>query len=151
MDISQAHTLRILSTVGFQVAQPWYETYSDAEVITRCEEFSTLRLSLPYAIDGVVLKVNHAEHQRALGEGTRAPKWAAAYKFAAEEAVTTLKNITVQVGRTGALTPVAILEKVNLGTILLCLAGSLGKEGGGYEWAWRGRVALIHVAVFEGV
>ena len=72
------------------------------------------RHDLPYETDGVVVKVNQFSQQRELGATSKYPRWAIAYKFNAQQAITTIKNIEVQVGRTGVLTPVAILEPVSL-------------------------------------
>jgi len=82
------------------------------EIMAAAERFSAMRSKLPYDIDGVVIKVNELEHRAALGHTARAPRWAVAYKFEAEEAETLLRGITLQVGRTGVLTPVAELEPV---------------------------------------
>ncbi|MGR6034446.1 MAG: NAD-dependent DNA ligase LigA [Candidatus Nitrosoglobus sp.] len=87
-----------------------------------CQHLLKLRDELPYEIDGVVFKVNCLEQQRALGFITRAPRWAIAYKFPAQEELTHLLDIEVQVGRTGALTPVARLQPVFVGGVMVSKA-----------------------------
>ena len=72
------------------------------------------RHELPYQTDGIVVKVNNFSQQRELGRTAKYPRWAVAYKFNAQQAITTIENIEVQVGRTGVLTPVAILKPVTL-------------------------------------
>ena len=83
-------------------------------VQTYYEHWIENRHTLPYETDGIVVKVNNFSQQRELGRTAKYPRWAVAYKFNAQQAITTIKNIEVQVGRTGVLTPVAILKPVTL-------------------------------------
>ncbi len=108
-------------------AREWGFKISDHTAICRTREqieafiakWDTERKSLPYATDGVVIKVNSYAQQRTLGSTAKAPRWAVAYKFQAERALTKLVSVDFQVGRTGAITPVANLEPVQLaGTIV---------------------------------
>ncbi len=87
------------------------------EVIERHKYLESIREQLPYEIDGMVVKVNSIEFQRRLGEVSRSPRWAIAYKFPPTLEATRIKDIVVQVGRTGVLTPVAILEPVRIGGV----------------------------------
>ena len=89
------------------------------EVIAYCKDAEEKRDSLAYEIDGVVIKVNSLAQQKKLGWTMKSPRWAIAYKFPARQATTTVKDIVVQVGRTGALTPVAILEPVPLAGVTI--------------------------------
>lgn len=93
------------------------ETCADA--LSYYRRFCEMRNALDYAIDGVVYKANILQTQRTLGETSRAPRWAIAFKFPAEEATTTLRDIVWQVGRTGALTPVAVLDQVAVGGVIV--------------------------------
>lgn len=86
-----------------------------SEVIDYCQEWEEKRDQLAYEIDGVVVKINSIQVQEDLGETSKFPRWAMAYKFRSRQATTLVKDIQVQVGRTGALTPVAILGPVELG------------------------------------
>ena len=108
-------------------AKEWGFSISDHRAICRTREeieafinyWDTERKSLPYATDGIVIKVNGYAEQRSLGATAKSPRWAVAYKFQAERAVTKLLSVDFQVGRTGAVTPVANLEPVLLaGTVV---------------------------------
>jgi DNA ligase (NAD+) len=89
------------------------------EVFNYINSFEQKRESLPYDIDGIVLKINSYRQQEELGYTAKSPRWAISYKYKAEAAVTVLKEITYQVGRTGAITPVANLEPVMLAGTLV--------------------------------
>ena len=92
------------------------------EVVAGCHRLEEIRGQFPYEIDGAVIKVNRLELQSRLGMKSRSPRWAMAYKFAPSQETTTVLGIHVQVGRTGALTPVAHLEPVELGGVLVSRA-----------------------------
>ena len=107
------HALDWLEHAGFRVG-PRALCATIDEVIAFCNEWEGKRDELEYEIDGVVVKVNSAALQDEFGATTKSPRWAIAYKYPARQATTQIKEIIVQVGRTGALTPVAILEPVQL-------------------------------------
>ena len=112
-----ADILRQLKAWGFKL-NPLLEEVSGVEgCLAYYERLTTLRDSLPYEIDGVVFKVNDLALQQALGFVSRAPRWAIAHKFPAQEEITTVKAIEFQVGRTGAVTPVARLNPVFVGGV----------------------------------
>ena len=92
------------------------------EVIAYCNEWEDKRQTLAYEIDGVVIKVDSIAQQQLLGATAKAPRWAIAFKYAARQAVTQVEDITVQVGRTGALTPVAQLKPVLIGGVTVARA-----------------------------
>ena len=109
--------INALKEAGFRV-NPLIEKVEDIEgVIKYCERIEKKRESLDYEIDGVVIKVNSFSKQRQLGETSKNPRWAISYKFAAKQSTTKLNDIVIQVGRTGTLTPVAILESVEVGGV----------------------------------
>lgn len=107
---TQEENLFILRKLGFKVNEHYKKCKSIEEVIKACEEFELLREDLKYEIDGAVIKVNSLQQQNELGSIAKAPRWARAYKFKPKQAITKINNITWQVGRTGAVTPVAELE-----------------------------------------
>ncbi len=106
--------LEILKQMRFPVNPYAKKTGSIEEVKMFCEEIDELRDGLPYEIDGVVVKVNGIHDQETLGNVAKSPRWAIAYKFKAKEKITRINSITLQVGRTGTITPVAELEPVLL-------------------------------------
>lgn len=104
--------LELMKKLGLPLVPIYRRCENLDEVKAFCLEMQEKRNELDYEIDGVVVKINDYELQRQLGETSKAPRWAVAYKFPPEEKVTRLIDIEVSVGRTGALTPVAILEPV---------------------------------------
>ncbi|MBI3018664.1 MAG: NAD-dependent DNA ligase LigA [Deltaproteobacteria bacterium] len=110
-------TLHVLKKYGFKINPTSQRCQGIKEVSTFFQKVLTTREKLPYEIDGVVVKVNDIPLQKRLGEIAKSPRWAIAYKFPALQETTVIKDILVQVGRTGALTPVAILEPVHVGGV----------------------------------
>lgn len=107
-------SLLALEKLGFRII-PYLKVVNTAdEVISQIEEIGKMRGTLPFDIDGVVIKVNDLALRRTIGENSATPKWAVAYKFPPEEKETKLTDIVIQVGRTGILTPNAVLEPVKL-------------------------------------
>ncbi len=111
---SHTETLERLADLGFKVLPMRIVASSSSEVIRHIEEIGKARDELLYDIDGVVIKIDSLADRRQIGEGSSTPRWAVAYKFPPEEKETVLEDITVAVGRTGVLTPTAVLSPVRL-------------------------------------
>ncbi len=116
---TQWEALQFMKKLGFKVNE-YSRLVSDLQKMEQTlEDFEKLRKTLDFPVDGAVVKVNDFSYQQRLGYTAKYPRWAMAFKFPAEQVTTTIKGITVQVGRTGVLTPVAELESVHLaGTIV---------------------------------
>ncbi len=112
--ISHSAGLDLLESLGFKTNKERRKCASIEEVISYVNEWTEQRPNLPYDIDGIVIKVDSLSQQEELGTTAKSPRWAIAYKFPAEEVVTTLKSIELSVGRTGVVTPTAILEPVRV-------------------------------------
>jgi len=111
--------LGLLKKLGFPTPDKVWHCKSADELIDAINELDKLRRTLPYETDGAVIKLDSFEQRERAGFTAKAPRWAIAYKYEAEQAETKLKGITIQVGRTGSLTPVAELEPVHLaGTVV---------------------------------
>lgn len=119
---TQGELRTMLEGWGFRLSQPSRLCGSAQELLDYYGAIGRDRSTLPFDIDGVVYKLNNRDWQERLGFVSRAPRWAIAHKFAAEQAITTLKSIIIQVGRTGALTPVAELEPINVGGVMVSRA-----------------------------
>ncbi|HAA45491.1 MAG: NAD-dependent DNA ligase [Halomonas sp. 54_146] len=113
-DATHSELMARLSTLGFRASSELKAVKGPEAVADYCEQLGEKRDNLGFDIDGVVIKVNDLRHQRELGFVARAPRWAVAFKFPAQEEVTTLNDVEFQVGRTGAITPVARLEPVTV-------------------------------------
>lgn len=112
-------TIEAMRKAGFKVSQYAKLCRSFDEVLEYINHWDTERTQLPFEIDGIVIKVNSLAQQRALGFTAKSPRWAMAYKFKAAQAETQLESVSYQVGRTGAITPVANLQPVLLaGTVV---------------------------------
>ncbi|PIS04437.1 DNA ligase [Candidatus Peregrinibacteria bacterium CG10_big_fil_rev_8_21_14_0_10_44_7] len=107
---TQKEVMETLNSLGLRTDSHYKHHVDIKSVLEFCKQWTDKRSSLPYDIDGIVIKVNSMESQKNLGYTAKAPRFAIAYKFPAEQAVTKVLDIIIQVGRTGALTPVAVLE-----------------------------------------
>lgn len=111
---SQMDCLNIFRELGLPVS-PHNRLHASLEGVYRyCEEWKTKRVGLDYEVDGIVIKVNSFDQWKVLGATSKAPRWVVAYKYPPEQAVTRLKKVVLQVGKTGVITPVAYLEPVHL-------------------------------------
>ncbi len=119
---TQEQALDALKQAGFKTNPLAKKVANINEAIKYCKQLEQKRDSLDYDIDGAVLKVNSIEKQEKLGATSKNPRWAISYKFAAQQATTTLKDIDIQVGRTGVLTPVALLKPVDVGGVTVSRA-----------------------------
>lgn len=117
--VSQDESLRFLDQVGFTVEADRLISADKSEIFDFYEKAAEKRSGLAYEVDGLVLKVNNRKHQAKLGVRSRSPKWALALKFPPEEGFSEIVDISIQVGRTGALTPVAELEPVAIGGVVV--------------------------------
>ncbi len=119
---SQSKVLDMLSGEGFRVNNERRVCTGLDEVMAYVERMKDIREGLPYEMDGVVVKVDSIPYQESLGVKAKSPRWVIAFKFPPTQATTQLLNIEVQVGRTGTLTPVAILEPVHVGGVTVSRA-----------------------------
>ncbi|MBI5412050.1 NAD-dependent DNA ligase LigA [Candidatus Peregrinibacteria bacterium] len=108
--VSQQETLELLQRLGFRVNTHFRKCAALSEAIDAMNSWIKKKETLPYEIDGLVIKVDAVSHQSALGSTAKSPRWAVAYKFPAQESASQILDIELQVGRTGAITPVAILK-----------------------------------------
>ncbi len=119
---NQHESMRKLAALGFSMNPEMHVCQSLEEILNFYEKIYAKRPVLSYDIDGTVYKVNRLDWQERLGAVSRAPRWAVAHKFPAEQAKTILEDIIIQVGRTGALTPVAALKPVTVGGVVVSRA-----------------------------
>jgi DNA ligase (NAD+) len=114
---TQFELIEKLKTLGLNINKNMKVAKNINEAIQFFDDVSSKRESLPYDIDGIVIKVNDISLQQKLGELSKSPRWATAYKFSARQATTEIEDIIISVGRTGVLTPVSILRPVNVGGV----------------------------------
>ena len=115
----QSEFLESIKDFGFSINPLIKVVKGEKQIEEQHKKIETLRSSLDYDIDGLVFKVNDLKTQKRLGNTSNSPRWAIAYKFSAEKAITKIKSIVIQVGRTGAITPVAKVEPVTVGGVVV--------------------------------
>lgn len=125
---TQSELLVALSELGFSTCPLFFKTSDAAGLSIFIDILSNQRADLPYDIDGMVIKVNSLEAQAVMGVRSNTPKWAVAYKFPAETGITRLVDVIFQVGRTGVITPVAVLTPLNLGGVIVSRASLYNKD-----------------------
>lgn len=111
---THSESLEYIESLGFHVIPDVRVCHTADEIVRRIEEIGQMRRSLPFDIDGAVIKVNNIALRAEIGATSKVPKWAVAFKYPPEEKETTLREIEINVGRTGALTPVALFDPVQL-------------------------------------
>ena len=116
---SQSDFLKFLKELGFKVNLLGKIVKNEKEIFNNYKQLEEQRSKLDYDIDGIVYKINNFQLQKRLGNLSHTPRWAIAHKFSAEKGISKIKNIEIQVGRTGALTPVAKIEPINIGGVLV--------------------------------
>ena len=138
--------LNYLKSLGFKINPYNRLVKTIEEAAAYYDEWVDKRDTLAYEADGVVIKINQIELQRELGDVGREPRWAIAYKFPADEATTTLKEISISVGRTGTLNPVAILEPVEVGGVIVSRAALHNEDDIHRKDIREGDVVIVHRA-----
>src|SRR5258708_18512579 len=148
-----SESLQALKQLRFRASDDWKLCDGIEEVVKYCEAWDAKREKLPYEIDGVVVKVNSVGIQNELGFTWKSPRWSTGYKYPARQETTVVNDIIVQVGRTGALTPVAVLEPVQVGGVTVSRStlhnmdeiGRLGLQIGGTVLIERAGEVIPHV------
>ncbi|MEW6552809.1 MAG: NAD-dependent DNA ligase LigA [Actinomycetota bacterium] len=138
--------LEQIAAWGFHVSEQWRTAANAAEIEGFCREWMEKRDELPYEVDGAVIKVNRLDLRERLGATSKAPRWAVAYKFPAEEKTTRLLDIEINVGRTGALTPTAVLEPVFVGGSTVSRATLHNEDEVRRKGIMIGDTVLVHKA-----
>ncbi len=116
---TQSQVLKRLEELSFMINKDFFVTNDLKQAIKFYEQACLNRVDIPYDIDGIVYKINNLKLQQRLGATNHSPRWAIAHKLPAEQSITKIKKITIQVGRTGALTPVAELMPINIGGVIV--------------------------------
>ena len=143
---THGEVLEQIAAWGFRVSERWRHAANAEEIAEFCREWIERRDELAYEVDGAVIKVNRLDLRERLGATSKAPRWAVAYKFPAEEKTTRLLDIEINVGRTGALTPTAVLEPVFVGGSTVSRATLHNEDEIMRKGLRIGDVVLVHKA-----